>query len=99
MKAIIRYFIQGLAVVIPMAVTIYIIYWLGTNAESGARQLLKGLFTEETYIPGMGILVGVLVILAIGILMELWVIRKFIGLAEGLLMKIPPSCEDVEKAR
>ena len=34
MKAVTRIFLKGLAAVLPITVTLYVLYWLGSTAES-----------------------------------------------------------------
>jgi uncharacterized membrane protein len=88
MKKISKLFLQGLIAILPIALTLYLIYWLGTSAESvlgrAIRFVIKGY-----YKPGMGVLAGFLLTVGVGILLKLWVFRKIFSLGEALLQKIP----------
>lgn len=89
MKKISQLFLQGLLAVLPVVLTIYIVYWLGSLAESTLGQLIKLILPYDWYIPGMGILAGFGVILAVGILLKAYIFRKVAGAFEHLLERIP----------
>lgn len=85
MKTIGKLLLRGLAVILPSFVTIYVLWW----AASGMESLLKDLVFEEYYVPGMGILLGLGVVLVVGILAGLWVFSALGRLLERLLERIP----------
>jgi len=89
MKTIFRFFLKGMAVTLPLVLTLYLLYWMGTSAEKAAQSFLQRAIEADAYIPGMGIAVAVAVVIAAGILTEFWIVRKLIGLFESLLMKLP----------
>lgn len=89
MKKISQLFLQGLLAVLPVIITVYIIYWLGSLAESTLGTLIKLVLPEHWYITGMGILAGFGVILAVGILLKAYIIRKLADALESLLERIP----------
>jgi uncharacterized membrane protein len=89
MKAIGRLFLKGLAVILPITLTAYILYWLGAGAESLARRGLASLFGKGWYFPGMGIMVAVALILLVGLVTRAWAVRKIIALVESILLRIP----------
>jgi uncharacterized membrane protein len=88
MKKIGTLFLQGLIAILPIALTLYLIYWLGTSAESVLGQAIRYVIKGH-YKPGMGVLAGFLLTVGIGILLKLWVFRKVFSLGETLLQKIP----------
>ena len=89
MKRISRLFLQGLLAILPIAVTLSILFWLGTMAESTLGKLLKWLFPDNWYWPGMGLAAGVIFVIAVGILLNAYVFRKLANLTEHLLKQIP----------
>lgn len=91
MKTLTRLFIKGLAVILPIALTIYILVWMGAGMERLARgAILKAPFIAEAdYFPGLGIMAGVAIVLLIGVLAEMWIFRSLIGVGESILLKIP----------
>ncbi len=95
-------FLRGLAAILPVVVTIYILWWF----LSGAETLLSGLFPENTnyepgseapeekyprlyYIPGLGIAAGIVITLVAGILLSNWLIRWFVNLGTSLFERLP----------
>jgi uncharacterized membrane protein len=89
MQKIGKLFLQGLIAVLPVAVTIYVLYWLASSAESLLGGAIKSVISEDLYVPGMGVLAGLLVILGAGILLRVWVFRRIFRWGERVLGKIP----------
>jgi uncharacterized membrane protein len=89
MKIVARLFLKGLVIVIPLAITLYVIFWIGRSAESAARETLRSVLGIETYVPGMGIAGAALLVIGIGVLTEFWIVRKLIAAGESLILKVP----------
>lgn len=88
MRKIGTLFLQGLIAILPIALTLYLIYWLATSAESVLGRAIRFVI-EDHYQPGMGVLVGFVLTVGIGILLKLWLFRKVFSLGEMLLQRIP----------
>jgi uncharacterized membrane protein len=88
MRKIGKLFIQGLVAILPVALTIYILYWLAVSAESILGSFIK-FFIEDLYVPGMGVVVGFLIIVGVGVLLRLWIFHKIFELGEKILQKLP----------
>ena len=84
-----RLFLKGLATVLPITVTIYVLYWLGSTAESLLGRGLKMFIPDSLYWPGMGLVAGFALVFAIGVLMNAWLFRKAFRWGEKLLDRIP----------
>lgn len=82
-------FIKGLAAVLPVSLTIYVIYWLGTTAESMLGGLLRVVLPAHVYRPGMGLLVGFVVVLLAGLAVNAYVVSRMLKLGEAALARIP----------
>jgi len=89
MKRIQNLFVQGLAAILPIAITLYLIYWLGTTSERVLGNGIRFLFGDQYYVPGMGIAAGVLLAFATGVILRLWIGRKLLQLGERALRTIP----------
>lgn len=89
MKGVTRTFLMGLATTLPIAVTLYVLVWLSTTAESGLGKGIRLFLPDRLYSPGMGLAAGVAVVFLVGILMRAWIIRKVFGWAEALLYHLP----------
>jgi uncharacterized membrane protein len=91
MRNILKILLKGLVVVVPIGVTLYVIYWLGASAEKLLQPLLEWLMSllGLSYITGMGVVAGLLIVFAIGLLTYLWLFRCIVDLVGKLLEKIP----------
>jgi uncharacterized membrane protein len=89
MKKLSQLFFQGLIALLPIILTITVLYWLGSIAESTLGKILKWLLPDHWYWPGMGILVGVAIVFAIGVLMNAYLFRQLANLFDRLMNKIP----------
>lgn len=84
-----RLFLKGLATIIPIALTLLIVLWLAGLAENGVGFLIKLVLPEDWYIRGMGLVGGIALVIAIGLLSHIWLFRMLIDLGEGLLDRMP----------
>ena len=82
-------FLKGLVVVLPVAITAAIVYWLGASLEQVLGGLIRLLVTDEYYVPGAGIAAGVLLTFLAGVAMQVWITRRLLLLGEALLERIP----------
>jgi len=89
MKTIGKIFFTGLATILPLAITIYILYWLGKTSEDLATGLLEWILPRPPRWPGVGIATCVALILLVGILMRAYVVQTIFGWGEALLKRIP----------
>jgi uncharacterized membrane protein len=69
--ALLRYFIKGIIVVVPVGAAVFLMYWGVFKLDSALN--LSGFFLTDTkgrpvYIPGLGILTVLILILVIGLL-------------------------------
>ena len=81
--------LRGLAVALPFALTIYFIYWSISNIEWAMRKALAALDIGGLYLPGMGVVVFVGILLALGLVARLLVFQSFLALLEQLFEQIP----------
>ena len=82
-------FLKGLAAVLPVTLTIYLVVWLGRFAESFLGAPLRALLPSERYWPGLGLLAGFLLVLSVGLLVDAYVVRRLFRFGESLLSRIP----------
>ena len=88
MKRLRRYFITGLIVLIPLVVTIWVLWKLSVFLEG----ILGGLFRRylpQLYSPGLGVISLLLIIILVGALANNFLGKRLLRLSEGLLAKIP----------
>lgn len=82
-------FLKGLAAVLPLTLTIYLVVWLGRFAEAFLGAPLRMLLPTERYWPGLGLLAGFLLVLSVGVLVDAYVVRRLFRFGESLLARIP----------
>lgn len=89
MRFIVRLCLKGLAAILPLGLTIYLLYWMGTSAEALLAPLLQWVLSEDVYVTGMGLVSGLLAVLMVGALMTTVLAKWMLGLGERLLDRIP----------
>lgn len=89
MKRMSQLFLQGLLAILPISITLAVLYWLCSVAEKTLGSIIQWLLPADWYWPGMGILAGLLFIFFTGVLMNAYLFRKLGNWGETLLGKIP----------
>lgn len=82
-------FLKGLAAVLPVAVTLYLVWWLGVNADQILGGWLRAVLPPDLYWPGLGLLVSFLLVLLVGVLVDAYIVRRLFRFGEALLARIP----------
>jgi len=88
-KGVTRTFLTGLAAILPIAITLALLWWLGTTAEALFGGLLQRLLPEFLYFPGLGLIIGLGLIFAIGVLLRAYVVQGLFAWLEGWVQRIP----------
>ncbi len=88
MKRITLYFFRGLLTVLPLGLTIYIIYFFIAASEKYVSTLIQPLL-GTLYFPGIGLLITIACIIALGILISQPFLYKIFGLLELPFTNIP----------
>jgi len=88
-KGLTRTFLTGLAAILPIVITLALLWWLGTTAEELLGGLLRAILPEPLYFPGLGLLVTLGVIFGIGVLLRAYVVQWLFAWVEGLMERIP----------
>jgi uncharacterized membrane protein len=83
------WFLQGIALVAPLALTLAFVFWLGRSLEGFVGGMLRGLLPVDWYLPGMGLVVALAGTVAVGLLANLFLVRWLVRLAERVLDRIP----------
>ncbi|MFH0947069.1 MAG: DUF502 domain-containing protein [Planctomycetota bacterium] len=89
MRFIGRLCLKGLAAILPLGLTLYLLYWIGNRAEALLAPLLQWALPEGVYLTGMGVVAGLLATLLVGALMTTYLANWVLGLGEKLLDRIP----------
>lgn len=89
MSTLTQIFLRGLGTVLPVALTLYLIYWLAVSSEQVLGKGIKLILPDEYYWPGMGLAAGIALTFAVGLLVRAWFIRTLWRWSEKLLESIP----------
>lgn len=88
MNDLYKYFFRGLITVLPVALTLYLLYIFLAWTEKLTLWVLRPLI-GSFYLPGMGLVCGVLIILLIGYTVSKPTVRKLLSFAEFPFTKLP----------
>jgi uncharacterized membrane protein len=88
-KRLISIFFQGLVAILPLAVTAFILAWLGSAVEQAFSVAIKWILPDEWYVMGMGVVCGVGVVFIVGLLVNIWGIPSLVRLGERFIDRIP----------
>ncbi len=87
------YFLTGLIVAGPGAVTIWLIWWFVTWVDNLVRPIIPVAYRPETYlpvnIPGTGLIIAFVALTLLGFLTANLIGRKLVAFGESLLSRMP----------
>jgi len=81
--------LSGFITLLPVVLTVYLLYWLGVSSERVMGNALRNVLPENGYFPGLGMLAGVTVIFIVGLMMNAYLVRKLFSFGEDLLYRLP----------
>jgi uncharacterized membrane protein len=84
-----RALVRGLVVVLPIGLTIGLLWWIGSTTEALLRRLILLVVPPEHYLPGMGIVAALLLLLTAGTLFNALLVQSALAAWERLLDRIP----------
>ena len=81
--------LSGFITLLPVVLTVYLLYWLGVSSETVMGNALRYILPENTYFPGLGMIAGVTVVFIVGLMMNAYLVRKLFSFGEALLYRLP----------
>jgi len=88
-----RYFLTGLIIAGPIAITIYLIWWFVTWVDGIVRPFVPMAYRPETYLPfglpGYGLIVAFFALTMLGFLAANLIGRTLVDFGENLLGRMP----------
>src|SRR3569833_105439 len=88
-----NYFLTGLIVAGPIAITFYLTWWFVTWVDNMVRPFVPVAYRPETYlpwgIPGSGLIVAVFALTLLGIFGANQIGRLHVGIGEPILGRMP----------
>ena len=88
MKRISQYFFRGLIAFLPVVLTVYVLILFVTWTERSAMALIRPV-TGDFYLPGLGIALGALLILALGVLISQPIASRLLSWVELPFTNLP----------
>jgi len=89
MKTMTSLLVKGLSAILPVSIVVFFIYWIGATAEHALGILLTAVLPERIYLPGMGLLAGLILAIGVGLLLNLWLFQRMVDMVEGWLARVP----------
>lgn len=89
LKYISRTLLTGFITLLPLVLTIYLLYWLGASSEAIMGKAFRYVLPEGMYFPGLGMIAGFIVVFLVGLMMKAYLVRKVFTLAESVLYRLP----------
>jgi uncharacterized membrane protein len=81
--------LKGLVTILPIGLTVYFVYWLGVTTESVLSKPIKWVIDDANYFPGLGLVVGFLLLFIVGLAVNAFIVRRVLGVGEELLLRVP----------
>jgi uncharacterized membrane protein len=89
MNRLVQYLFKGLATVAPLLLTVWLLYWATSGLEAFSRPWAERVLPEGVYIPGMGLLIGLLVLAGLGLLANFFLVQWLLRQIDRLMSRIP----------
>lgn len=89
MKNISAIFLQGLIAILPILLTIALVGWLLTTLETYLREVLLLIIPDDAYWPGLGLILGLLLIFGLGLLIKFYLGQLILSGLNKLMERIP----------
>ena len=88
-KSISKILLTGFITLLPVILTIYLLYWLAVSSENVMGTALRWVLPNATYFPGLGMIAGLIVVFVVGLLMKAILIRQMFSFGEKILYQLP----------
>ena len=89
MRKIWNTMLKGLVALLPIGLTVYLVYWLAVAAETLFSRVLKLVIPDSAYWPGLGLIAGLVVLYLAGLAVNAYVVRRALRLSDDLFARIP----------
>jgi uncharacterized membrane protein len=84
-----KLFLKGLAVVIPVVLTLAIMWWMAKGSEQLLGGVLIRFLPAGWYVPGMGLVAAIAMTLLVGLLSHVLLFQKLFSLGESIFNRLP----------
>lgn len=81
--------LTGLITILPVVLTLYLLYWLAVSAESVLGKIIRLVIPQQMYWPGMGLIAGLVAVFVVGLLMHTYVVQRLFSKGEQIFYHLP----------
>ncbi|MFT4606925.1 MAG: putative membrane protein [Urechidicola sp.] len=81
--------LTGLITLLPVVLTIYLLYWLAVSAEQILGGALQWTIPGAIYFPGLGTIVGLAIVFLVGLMMKAIFVRQIFAFGKQIIYKLP----------
>lgn len=85
LKKISLLIVQGLLALLPISLTLYFLIWLVTTIETSLTPLIP----TNVYFPGLGLVLGLIILVLVGLAVNAYVVRVVIRWSGKVFERIP----------
>lgn len=89
LKRINKNILTGLITLLPVILTLYLLYWFVVTTETMLGDVIRSLVSNEFYKPGMGVVAGLVVAFLVGLIMQTYLARQLLSAIERLVKRLP----------
>lgn len=89
MNRLIALILKGLVAVLPIGLTVYLLFWLLSTAENLAKPLVLMVWPDDYYFPGLGLITSLLLLAVIGLIVNLYGVRYLMKVSQRVFERIP----------
>jgi uncharacterized membrane protein len=89
LKIINKNILTGLITLLPVILTLYLLYWFVLTTETMLGSVIRDVVSEQFYRPGMGVVAGLIVAFFVGLVMQTIIARQVLSSVERLVKKVP----------
>ena len=84
-----KLFLQGLAVIIPVSLTLAILWWMARGAERFLGGILMAILPQGWYLPGLGVVSAIVITIFIGLLSHNLIFQKLFAFPDAIFKRLP----------
>lgn len=88
-KQISKTLLTGFFALLPIILTIYLLYWMAVSSEQVMGSALRWILPDILYFPGLGMIAGLLVVFLVGLMLKTYVIRQLFAFGEQFIYQLP----------
>ena len=81
--------LKGLVAILPLGLTVYVVYWLAVSAERLFSSVIELVVPEPYYWPGLGLLAGFVLLYFVGLAVNAYLVSRALRLSDRFFARIP----------